>query len=400
MGGPRARGDYIMFAHQDMWLGLDTFLRDAEGYLSALPDLGVGGVAGMSEKGRSWEERVKFSIDTFGETCWQAIGPVATAAEVQTLDECLLLVPRRVFLELTFDERTFDGWDCYGADYCLCARQAGLKAYVLPLPCSHSHTRRGAQYLWEYKNLLKYQKRLYAKHKSSHPTIYTWMERLSRGNLFLRGLMETFGPFSARVFPRLHLQLKRELSGCASVLDLGCGHRSPLKLFNVPFTVGVELFEPPLQESRRKRIHTGCVKADIRAVEFKPKSFDAVIAVEVLEHLTREEGVELLAKMAEWARKKVVVTTPNGYLWQGTYDNNPLQEHRSGWTVKELRGLGFRVRGILGWKGLRGYKGSIKYRPAFLWARICDMTQKVTWYWPERAFQLFAVRRITEEAKR
>ena len=43
-GGERASGEYIMFAHQDMWLGCDTWLQDAERLLKTIPDLGVAGV--------------------------------------------------------------------------------------------------------------------------------------------------------------------------------------------------------------------------------------------------------------------------------------------------------------------------------------------------------------------
>jgi len=81
-------------------------------------------------------------------------------------------------------------------------------------------------------------------------------------------------------------------------------------------------------------------------------------------------------------------------IWrQDALDENPLQEHRSGWNTEELRGLGFKVFGIHGWKGLRGYKGSVKYRPAFLWCRISDLTQRITYHCPKLAFQLLATKR-------
>jgi len=211
--------------------------------------------------------------------------------------------------------------------------------------------------------------------------------------LRLRLLVEFMAPFYQRLFPHLVFIMKSELVGCDTVLDLGCGHLSPIHRCNIPFSVGVELSEPSLQESKRKGIHSQYIKADIRRLEFKPKSFDAVIAVDVLEHLTKDEGTELLGKMEQWAKKKVIITTPNGYLRQDAYENNPLQEHRSGWDVKELENLGFRVRGIAGWKKLRGYKSSIKYSPAFLWARISDLTQKITYRYPKLAFQLMAVKR-------
>jgi hypothetical protein len=189
--------------------------------------------------------------------------------------------------------------------------------------------------------------------------------------------------------------LKRELSNCDAVLDLGCGCDSPIQHCDVAFSVGVELFEPYLQESKRKGIHDQYIKADARGMQLRPKSVDVVIAIELLEHLTKEEGYRLINKMQTWAGKKVIITTPNGYLWQDGYDNNPLQEHKSGWTAKELQKLGFEVHGMNGWKKLRGYRGQTKYAPHFLWGRLSDLSQKVTYYYPKLAFQLLAVKQIS-----
>jgi len=199
-----------------------------------------------------------------------------------------------------------------------------------------------------------------------------------------------------RIFPPLSCNLKNALANCDAVLDLGCGCNSLLQHCNVSFSVGVELFEPYLQESRKKGIHSQYIKADIRKIEFSPKSFDAVIAIDVLEHLTKEEGAELLGKMDHWSRKKIIIFTPNGYIWQGDYDHNPLQQHRSGWTVEELKRSGFAVFGINGWKRLRGYQGSIRYKPAFMYG-ISDLTQKVTYRVPQLAFQILAIKTVEEK---
>lgn len=209
-----------------------------------------------------------------------------------------------------------------------------------------------------------------------------------------RELRVLSGPVYSRSFPSSNLILKRELSGCDAVLDLCCGHHSPIQRCNIPFSVGVEVFEPYLQESKRRGIHSQYIQADIRQIEFKPKSFDAVVAIDLLEHLTKQEGVKLINKMEKWARKKVVIFTTNEYLWQNGYDYNPLQEHKSGWSAEELRKFEFRVCGINGWKRLRGDKASIKYRPAFLRGRISDLTQKITYRCPKLAFQLFAIKKI------
>ena len=289
---------------------------------------------------------------------------------------------------MEFDERTFDGWHCYGVDFCLSVRQMGLKPYVIPAFVYHRSLRRNAD------QLLRYQKRLYDKHRKNYTRIYTTCGDLSWLTLELRLLGEVLSPSHKRPSPGVINYLRRDLAGCESVLDLGCGYGSPLHHCAVPFSVGVELFEPYLQESRKKAIHSQYIKADIRKLELKARSFDAVIAVDVLEHLTKQEGAELLDRMEEWARKKVIVFTPNGFLHQGCCDGDPLQQHRSGWRVEELREAGYKVYGINGWKKLRGHRTSIKYRPAFLWARICDLTQKITYYHPALAFQLLAVKEI------
>jgi len=249
-----AKGEYIMFAHSDTWLGSDSWLEDAEETLRWIPDLGVAGVAGHSENGRNWVERCRWSIEEFGDPLG-GCKPVQKPEKVQTLDECLLIVPGSVFTRLQFDEKVFDGWDCYGADYCLSGRQLGLAAYVVPGPCSHSCLR-ASYHIWDFKELLNFHKRLYAKHRKNYKHIYTWMGEVSWLNLRLRELMQLLGPVYLRLFPSLNIILKRELSGCDTVLDLGCGNFSPIHRSYIPFSVGVELFEPALQESKRKGIHS------------------------------------------------------------------------------------------------------------------------------------------------
>lgn len=139
------------------------------------------------------------------------------------------------------------------------------------------------------------------------------------------------------------------------------------------------------------------IKADIRKLSFKQNSFDAVLALDVLEHLSNEESYELIGKMGEWAKKKVIIFTPNGFVWQNGYDNNSLQIHKSGGSVSELKNRGFKVYGINGYKILRGYTAEIKFEPRLFWIIISDLTQKFTYLFPKYAFQLFCVKTIGDE---
>jgi len=196
-----------------------------------------------------------------------------------------------------------------------------------------------------------------------------------------------------KIFPDRTHYLKKELSGCHSVLDLGCGVGS-IQYCNVPFSVGVEIFEPCIKEGKKRKILNQYIKADIRKVEFKPNSFDAVIALDVIEHLTKEEGYRLIKNMERWARKKIIVFTPNGYVQWGGCDGNPFQEHKSGWQTEEFRNLGFRVCGINGLKYLWGELSILKYKPKFLWMRILDLSQKITYYYPKIAYYLLAIKEL------
>lgn len=390
-GGKQANGKYIMFVYQDVELGSNLWLENTERILDSIPKLGIAGVTGMSEKGGNLIEKRRGYISSSGELWGE---PIQKPEEVQTLDECLLIVPKLVFSKLQFDEKTFDGWHLYGADYCLSVKQMGLKSYVIPAFIYHRTLG------LNLGNLLRFQKRLYNKHKKNYKHIYAPSGNVSWLSLRLRLIFKILSPVYQRLLPDWVKQLKRELADCDTVLDLGCGYNSPLRHLNIPFTVGVEIFAPYLEESKKKAIHNQYIKADIRKIEFQQESFDAVFASEVLEHLTKQEGYQLLRKVEGWARRKVIITTPNGYVWQNGYDDDPFQEHRAGWNSAELKKLGFKVYGVNGWKGLRGYKASLKYKPAFLWAIISGLTQKVTYFYPRLAFQLFAIKYTVESGRK
>lgn len=215
----------------------------------------------------------------------------------------------------------------------------------------------------------------------------------------LRSLLRISRLSYNRLFPGLVTYLKRELSGCNMVLDIGCGYNSPIQYCNVPFSVGVDVFEPYLQESKKRGIHTQHIKGDIARIEFKANSFDAVLALDVLEHFSKEEGWKLIKKMQRWAKSKVIVFTPNGFVEQDRYDNNPWQTHKSGWSLNELKSLGFQVYGVNGWKTLRGYKAQIRFKPTKFWWLISNITQMITYHYPQRAFQLLAIKQMGKDDK-
>lgn len=205
------------------------------------------------------------------------------------------------------------------------------------------------------------------------------------------------GPISR--FWRYDRILARELAhGCASLLDVGCGSNSPVRRLTqaIPKRTGVDAFGPALEASLAAGIFTDVRQLDILDIgnHFAPASYDCVLASDVVEHLEKADGLRLIAAMERIARKKVVIFTPNGFLPQEPYENNPWQQHRSGWDPDEMRALGYEVTGVNGWKGFFGERGRLTWRPRTVWKFVAIASRGVTAHRPHLAFQLLCVKTL------
>jgi SAM-dependent methyltransferase len=190
----------------------------------------------------------------------------------------------------------------------------------------------------------------------------------------------------------LFAALQTALAGCRTVLDVGCGSYSIMRYLTRGRSVtGLDRHEPSLKANRNLYAHV--VEADILDCPFRERSFDAVVSLDVIEHLAKEDGERMLATMEMLARTSVVVYTPNGFLPQPASPDNPWQEHRSGWTPAEFRARGYRVFGINGLKRFRGDFGQILRRPFFFWELASRCSRLQASRRPEAAFALCAVRR-------
>ena len=205
-----------------------------------------------------------------------------------------------------------------------------------------------------------------------------------------------------KTFPNLalftfSLELENLLYDCNSVLDLGCGDNSPLGFIGrKKYLVGVDGFKKSIIKSKKLNIHDKYLHKNILDVkkDFKKNSFDAVIALDVIEHLEKKDGYKLLKLMEHLASKKVILLTPNGFVNQ-IGEGNGLQEHLSGWSVSDFKKLRFKVLGRYGIKGLRGEKAELKYRPKVLWGLISELSNIFyTRKNPKKAYSLLAIKKI------
>ncbi len=199
------------------------------------------------------------------------------------------------------------------------------------------------------------------------------------------------------VFSKYDVIMENHVQDCETLLDIGCGSFSPVQTFNQHlYCVGIDAFAPSIEKSKKLGIHDEYHQMNVlEALEkFGPKSFDVVVALDLIEHLTKEDGEQLLDMMDKLARKRIFIYTPNGFLPQGDRENNPWQVHYSGWEPKEFRSRGYHVYGVNGVKGLRGEYAKVIYKPMFFWSFISDITEWFVKNKPEKAFQLLAIKKF------
>jgi SAM-dependent methyltransferase len=204
-----------------------------------------------------------------------------------------------------------------------------------------------------------------------------------------------FGRFTEQFTRRLNLEIE---GTCETLLDVGCGSNSPIQHLSprLRHTVGIDAFAPAIDSSRALGIHDEYYLMDALKIGeyFHPRSFDCVLASDLVEHLNEQDGLNLISQMEKIARKKVIIFTPNGYLTQGEYYNNPLQKHLSGWTPRQMRSLGYHVIGIQGLKWLRGELAQIRWRPTRFWLLVSLLTQLFTTTRPDWAFRLLCIKDV------
>jgi len=191
------------------------------------------------------------------------------------------------------------------------------------------------------------------------------------------------------------LELYEPLRDCRTILDVGCGSASRLRLLECQSLAGIDGYAPSVEEAKKNSTHNELILGDIRELDrfFKPGQFEGCIAIDVIEHLNKEDGIKLIEAMERIASRKVVFFTPNGFLPQAHATQSDLQEHLSGWTASEMKQLGYHVIGVLGPKWLRGGFHVIRWWPRSFWGIVAWLFHAVWSRWrPASAAAILCVK--------
>ncbi len=134
------------------------------------------------------------------------------------------------------------------------------------------------------------------------------------------------------------------------ILDLGCGKgingfliRLSRYLQNVKL-IGLEINNDYINFCKKFNIYDQIIKQALPKLPFKDKSANLVLCTEVIEHLTRKDGLILLSEIDRVCHGRAIITTPN--IFFKTMPGDPEDKHSSLWTVNDFKSHGYKVYGL------------------------------------------------------
>ncbi len=199
--------DWIIFCHQDFVVHENGWL---DRILASEPAACYGPI-GPDMRG-NFQGQIR-------QTNGSLLGKPASMAEVSTLDEMCIIIPRRVYSEVDFDEQF--SFHFYACDYCLQANKLGYPSRIIQLDCEHkSRTLTGDIFSEGYLNA----KLLFLnKYKDVKPLVTTTFQLWPRyewlAELELKGYSQQFEHLTQ--LGRLQVEAGRTFEGQASLLEAG-----------------------------------------------------------------------------------------------------------------------------------------------------------------------------------
>jgi SAM-dependent methyltransferase len=161
---------------------------------------------------------------------------------------------------------------------------------------------------------------------------------------------------------------KENESSITRVLDIGAGSGTYIKLVKEEFKIcldsywiAIEAWKPYIEKFKLESLYNKVINQDIRTLDWDSlDDLSVAIAGDVLEHMTKEEAVELVSKILKKS-KTLIISIPIVYMPQDELEGNPFEVHvKPDWSHKEV---------LLTWgdKIKKFYRKSPKSKIAVYW---------------------------------
>jgi ubiquinone/menaquinone biosynthesis C-methylase UbiE len=148
-----------------------------------------------------------------------------------------------------------------------------------------------------------------------------------------------------------------------TILDVGCGwgkwgslirtcwYRTNKGTGNTlpKLLVGADLFLPSLKRVKSHKIYDDVVLCHAAFLPFKENVVDVVLAIEMLEHIEKSDGTNVLTELERTSNNTVIVSTPHISPYRegtmGPEGFNKYDAHISKWRAKDFRSRNYLVIG-------------------------------------------------------
>lgn len=123
------------------------------------------------------------------------------------------------------------------------------------------------------------------------------------------------------------------------VLDIGPGQGTYATLCKQPgeYWIGIEAWAPYVKQFGLERLYDKVIIADARYMAFDKLGWfpDLVIMGDVLEHMHKDESMELILDMIN-RYSDVIISVPLKHLDQGAWEGNWFETHVDHWHHEEM----------------------------------------------------------------
>jgi trans-aconitate methyltransferase len=138
-----------------------------------------------------------------------------------------------------------------------------------------------------------------------------------------------------------------------TILDLGAGAgkygKLVKKVLPKSLVVGVEIWAPYVEEFNLNKIYDKVHICDARI--YPDFNYDLVFLGDILEHMTKEEAVELWDKISRQAKTVILSIPIIKFPQKHEHGENPFEDHvKDNWTHEEV------IASFLGITGYRTFK--------------------------------------------
>lgn len=397
--------EYVLFFDHDMVADKDM-LEELVKVAEMEPKIGIvtPKIYYFGNRNRIWSAGTGINLWT-GQVIFRGgndFGQYESIEEVQVAPAAIL-VKRKVIEKIGgFDDVYFATYE--DTDFCFRAKEKGFKTFYAPDALAYH------QISWDPKDdavrvlsrayfvgrnrvifMKKFGKNFFVFALFIPIFILYYLKLAIKLNMlkdwfnFLQGIAEgLFGIYIIeKNIPFTYINLIRGAIGnnVKTIIDLGCGEGKLIQALSRGENwevVGVDVDSVSIEKAKVISCYKKLIVADLEKIAKmfikQKKKFDVVLCSQVIEHLSKEKGERLLDLVDKIADKRVVISTPNGFMEQieeSLATNTSYQQHISRWEVNDFSSRGYKVYGT-GLKLIWSYGGLARNKSKFVsfWFRI------------------------------